>query len=329
MAQNGNSHQLGTKSASEQLIKDIYIDLREKLRIWSEITKQTAQARMGYIGQHLVSIATGYEGSKSGARGRDLNIPPKDFAEIKTCSKVDQLGQCKDCKCTVSVNESECSQCGSTNIIRKDDSKWLISIRNDDEFEKILSPMFYFLVLFEYSDLTQQEGDILASIWRVDPRNLGFALCMIDYYINIRSQSSSKAPFNMWPYMLKFDIMKAELIYQATICSDNAIDTTFFPGEQEPVPHLVEELQTYSRSSNLDVQVVNDFSSKIGCKLTNKTKKTAMLAELEKFRVSQKVPNSAIADMLAISLYHQRIMDSENYHLIPKEFKRMFEFLNR
>ena len=57
-------HQLGTVDASGQAIRDLYIDLREKLARWSAITQQTAQARMGYVGQHLTSIVTGLPGGK-------------------------------------------------------------------------------------------------------------------------------------------------------------------------------------------------------------------------------------------------------------------------
>ena len=46
-----------------RLINDLYLDLRRKVNYWSEITNQTPQARMGYIGQHLVSVVTGYKSS--------------------------------------------------------------------------------------------------------------------------------------------------------------------------------------------------------------------------------------------------------------------------
>lgn len=67
------NYTLGTIEASEALIKDLYIDLRAKVNAWSKITQQTPQARMGYVGQHLVSVVTGYPGGKSGARGYDLS----------------------------------------------------------------------------------------------------------------------------------------------------------------------------------------------------------------------------------------------------------------
>ena len=93
---------------------------------------------MGYVGQHLVSVVTGYPGGKSGARGYDLVIDDERHGEIKTCYRVDQLGSCNACGAVVSSLETECAVCGSTSINRKDDSKWLIAIRNNDEFAKLL-----------------------------------------------------------------------------------------------------------------------------------------------------------------------------------------------
>lgn len=96
------NYTLGTIEASEALIKDLYIDLRAKVNAWSKITQQTPQARMGYVGQHLVSVVTGYPGGKSGARGYDLVIDDERHGEIKTCYRVDQLGSCNACGAVVS-----------------------------------------------------------------------------------------------------------------------------------------------------------------------------------------------------------------------------------
>lgn len=95
------NYTLGTIEASEALIKDLYIDLRAKVNAWSKITQQTPQARMGYVGQHLVSVVTGYPGGKSGARGYDLVIDDERHGEIKTCYRVDQLGSCNACGAVV------------------------------------------------------------------------------------------------------------------------------------------------------------------------------------------------------------------------------------
>ena len=54
-----NSISLGDLASSEKLIFDLYIDLQERINKWSSVTQQTAQARMGYVGQHLTSVVTG------------------------------------------------------------------------------------------------------------------------------------------------------------------------------------------------------------------------------------------------------------------------------
>lgn len=146
------NYTLGTIEASEALIKDLYIDLRAKVNAWSKITQQTPQARMGYVGQHLVSVVTGYPGGKSGARGYDLVIDDERHGEIKTCYRVDQLGSCNACGAVVSSLETECAVCSSTSINRKDDSKWLIAIRNNDEFAKLLD------VIKKYSPSARVNG---------------------------------------------------------------------------------------------------------------------------------------------------------------------------
>ena len=221
---------LGTLEASEQLIKDLYVDLRDRVNQWSEITKQTPQARMGYIGQHLVSVVTGFPGGKSGARGYDIVMEDDKYGEIKTCYRVDQLGKCANCNNVVSSLETECSACGSTDIIRKDDSKWLIGIRHDQEFAQILDPFRYYFVLFEFEEINNQDNNnIIASIWEVNPLVKGFAYCMMDYYVNIRAKSESKAPFNMWPHQLKFALTEPMLIYRSVIKGDGSIETIVFP----------------------------------------------------------------------------------------------------
>lgn len=140
------NYTLGTIEASEALIKDLYIDLRAKVNAWSKITQQTPQARMGYVGQHLVSVVTGYPGGKSGARGYDLVIDDERHGEIKTCYRVDQLGSCNACGAVVSSLETECAVCSSTSINRKDDSKWsysgstTISVANIKNVIKKYSP---------------------------------------------------------------------------------------------------------------------------------------------------------------------------------------------
>lgn len=51
-----------------KLIQEIIIDPRIKALEWSKITNQTPNMKIGYPGQHLASLITGVQGSRTGAR---------------------------------------------------------------------------------------------------------------------------------------------------------------------------------------------------------------------------------------------------------------------
>jgi len=318
-------YRLGTIEASEALLKDLYIDLRAKVNAWSEITQQTPQARMGYIGQHLVSVVTGYPGGKSGARGYDLIISPTEYGEIKTCYRVDQLGTCKACKAVVSSLESVCAACGSTEIDRKDDSKWLISIRNDAEFANILKPSVYYFVLFEYSDLSNTvQSDIIASIWEVDPKTKGFAYCMIDYYLNIRSKSQSKAPFDMWPYMIKFALTNPKLIYRSIISPNGEVRTEVFPTLGNAYYDEMKQLSNYARSQTITVdhlkRIIKRFDSSASI---SKLSKRVLLERIEDIQQKKKISNATLCDVFSEEVYLPEIISQKDR--IPDVIKRMYD----
>ncbi|MEF9984699.1 MAG: MamI family restriction endonuclease [Oscillospiraceae bacterium] len=316
------NYQLGTKEASEQLIRDLYIDLKNKVNEWSKITKQTPQARMGYIGQHLVSVVTGYPGSKTGARGPDLLLGNDEYGEIKTCYRVDQLGKCANCGNVVSSMENICTHCKSTNIIRKDDSKWLIEIRNDVEFEKILEPKFYYFVLFEIEKLNN-ENKIVASIWEVNPKNRGFAFCMMDYYYNIRAKSSSKAPFNMWPYNLKFTLTQPKLIYRSLIYDDGKIETTIFPGDGKEHVDVLKPLNSYSGATTLKIKTIENIILKLDSHFKPREKtKEKLLTDLETIRNSQNIENATLCDLFSEEIY--LCLLKEHIALMPCELKKHY-----
>jgi hypothetical protein len=63
---------LGTVDASEKLISELYIELRRKINRWAGVTNQTAQARMGYVGQHLVNPRLDLASRADGSRFRLL-----------------------------------------------------------------------------------------------------------------------------------------------------------------------------------------------------------------------------------------------------------------
>ena len=299
-------YKLGTVEASEHLIYDLYIDLRRRVNSWASITHQTAQARMGYVGQHLVSTVTGYRGGRSGARGKDLILPDDKYAEIKTCYRVDQLGKCNNCNARVASIELSCPECGSENLQRNDDSKWLIGIRHEQEFSSILEPKYYYLVLFEFTNLNSPDT-IQSSIWQVEPNVPGFALCMIDYYKNIRSASKSQAPFNLWPYQLKFDVMRPLLIYRSYITKDDNIITCLFPGRDKSLLHMLKPLNEYSRSQNLKKEKVLQFAEYMQCPVDNSSSKVKLLNEIQAF-IDETQPNPhTVADNLAKALYQSGI----------------------
>ena len=298
-------YKLGTLEASEALIKDLYLDLRNKVNAWSEITNQTPQARMGYIGQHLVSVVTGYPGGKSGARGYDLVMHDGKFGEIKTCYRVDQLGACKNCHAVVSSLESICSACGSANISRKDDSKWLIGLRNEVEFREVVDPEKYYFVLFEFEDIQNtQNNNIVASIWEVDSKTKGFAFCMVDYYMNIRAKSTSKAPFNMWPYQLKFVLTKPILIYRSVIKADGSIENKVFPSLGNTYEDELRPLTEYSGATTLEVSAIREVISLYSPKTnTSSMNKKQCLQFLEDVRRKMKISNGELCDAFADAIY--------------------------
>ena len=319
-------YRLGTLEASEALLRDLYIDLRSKVNEWSKITFQTPQARMGYIGQHLASVVTGYPGGRSGARGYDLVMENGAFGEIKTCYRVDQLGKCKSCGAVVSSIETYCASCGSKDIERKDDSKWLIGLRNEKEFEEVLDPFRYYFVLFEFCDIkSEKDHDIEASIWEVDPLNKGFAFCMIDYYLNIRAKSRSHAPFDMWPHSLKFLLTKPTVIYKAIIHDDGTIDTDVFPTKGNMYPDGLPDLVQFSRGKTLTKEAVQEVIDRLVSSSAPAEGLREKLKVLEQIRRDTALSDAELCDLLAEVIYLPLILPVKRD--IPAKIRSRFKEL--
>lgn len=309
---------LGDLKSSERLIQDLYIELRSRVGYWSSITHQTPQARMGYVGQHLVSVVTGFPGGKSGARGYDLVIPDVGHAEIKTCYRVDQLGKCAKCSSSVSSLETECAECGSAELVRKDDSKWLLSVKTDNDFALLLDPKTYYFVLFEFEDLTDAANqNINASIWEVDPRTPGFVLCMVDYKLNIQPNSSSGAPFNLWPYSVKFALMKPSLIYRARIMT-STIETSIFPGERgQPEPFELPKFAELSRNRTLAREALVALLENQGVPDANLLDKKSLAQQLQALRLQLGEPE--FIKELTTAIYKPRLAGKMSQ--VPPELK--------
>lgn len=305
----------GTSDFAAALLTDLYVRLRRDLQRWAGVTHQTPQPRMGYVGQHLVSVVTGYPGGRSGARGDDLKLPGGKVAEIKCCYRVDQLGQCRDCGTAVASIEKVCPNidCGGRDLARKDDSKWLLTPKSEQELREMFIPVRYYLVLFEFADI-QKADDIDVRIYEVDPKCLGFSLCMIDYFFNIRANSASKAPFNLWPHSPKLCMMKPRMIYWSVIKADDTIDTKVFPKRDASVLYALGNLADYAGSDTFSEAAIDALAATHRVKFPNSglpaaasQRRRRKLELLQRKRELQKWTDDDLADDFARAVYREKV----------------------
>ena len=216
----GNSARLKvSEDMLKACIRDLYINPREEILKWSKITNQTAQGKFAYPSQHLASLITSMKGGGSAARGDDL----ADGSEVKSCSKADQLGACKDCGTSVLVWQTQCPNCGSVNIKRDSSSHWIFPLRSASELDLLLNKVpRIVLVLFDKED--QTSADIRIRAWTVNPREKYVIDFFTDYYVNNFQKKSASggtpAPCNLHPLKYDFFMMKPKLIFHADIKDD-------------------------------------------------------------------------------------------------------------
>ena len=202
---------------------------------WARLTKQTPNMKIGYPGQHLASLVTGMEGTRTGARGHDLS----DRSEVKSCSRVDQLDKCKACRAAVARIEKACPECRATDIKRNNDSKWLLAIKSEEELSVLIdeTPRILF-ILFDYPHYESADWETVQfqtfEIWPQYPRHSHFRMLMERYYRNIyvpnseRNSNRPPAPKNLWPYSFQFFMCNPVRTYHCIIrnaTSDPEIDT--------------------------------------------------------------------------------------------------------
>ncbi len=224
-----------------QMLKDLVVNPRVKALEWSAITHQTPNLKIGYPGQHLASLITGVSGTRTGARGDDL----VDGTEIKSCSRVDQLDTCNSCDQKVLRMEEKCSFCGSVDIKRTNDSKWLFSIKSNDELllltrkiERVL------LIIADYPNFEKRDFNCFQiqafEIWVNSKKSSKFRELMTNYYEKIfkehikKNPKKTPAPKNFWPYSFQFYLCAPVKVFSATIRNANispdvTIDFLFDP----------------------------------------------------------------------------------------------------
>ena len=216
-----------------QLIHDFLSEVilapRTTMIKWARITNQTPNLKIGYPGQHLASLITGMQGTATGARGEDI----VDGTEVKSCSRIDQVDKCKVCGSRVMRNQVSCLQCGSTDIKRNDDSKWLIAIRSEKELDMYLNqiPRMLFLIS-DYPFFESGDFDTLRfaayEIWNQSDRAANFRKLLTDYYWKIycehikRNPSKTPAPKNFWPYSQQFYMCNPIKTFECVIRNANS-----------------------------------------------------------------------------------------------------------
>lgn len=209
------------KNHSETLIRECVMDLfvrpRATLHKWSKITDQTSHTKIGYIGQHLASVLLNVRGCKTGARGLDC----MDGTEVKSCSRVDQSDKCKHCNINVSRSDPACPACHGTVIKRNNDSKWLLTIRNQQDLDNYLNLERLLLIIEEYPRFYEHNfDDISIRAFEIRPKRTPmFGTILRSYYHDIFLKSKNKvpAPKNLWPYSYQFYMCDPVEIFHCTV----------------------------------------------------------------------------------------------------------------
>jgi hypothetical protein len=202
----------------KECIKDLYLDPRNLIRKWSQITNQTCQIRMAYPGQHLSSLITGIKGKGTAARGDDLS----DGSEVKSCSRADQLSECKSCGAKVLVWQKECPICGSSDINIKTDSHWIFVIKGEDELDLLLNKIPRIILILFDKESTETDN-IRLRAWVIYPKKEYVKEFFNDYFYNNYMKKTNPAPCNLHPLKFDFFMMEPNLIFHAGINIENRI----------------------------------------------------------------------------------------------------------
>lgn len=205
-------------------IMDLFVNPRKTLHEWSSLTEQTNHTKIGYTGQHLASVILNIRGCKTGARGNDCI----DGTEVKSCSRVDQSDKCDRCKINILRLDKLCPNCKKHDkIIRNNDSKWLLTIRNEEELNSYLQLDRLLLIIEEYPEFDKQNyNDISITIYEIYPKKdicSNFSKLITSYFSEIYSTNVEKnpkkvpAPKNLWPHSFQFHMCNPFEIFKCNI----------------------------------------------------------------------------------------------------------------
>lgn len=259
----------------ENFINEVMLTPRLKAIEWSKITKQTPGLKIGYPAQHIASLLTGVEGRRSAARGDDL----ADGSEVKGCNRIDQLDTCKSCGNKVLRYETKCNFCNSTSISRKDDSKWLLTIKSESELNLYTNKIDRLIfILLDYPNFTSDDFETLSiKAYEIWPKyNETFKQILNDYYFNIYLEHikldarKTPAPKNFWPYSFQFYKCKPLKTYECLITDintkPNIITTTYISPDMDRSSLTPEDVPTIIlNNEELDIVLshhADDFFTK-------------------------------------------------------------------
>lgn len=227
---NPNSNLITIKNNQSNIInflKNVIIKPHKNLLKWSKITNQTPSLKIGYPGQHLVSIITGMKGTGTGARGLDII----DGTEVKSCNRIDQVDKCNSCNSNVLRSLKKCPYCKSRDIKRNNDSKWLITISDKEDLKNILRKPRIMFLIFDYPDFSNSNFNKIRircfEIWNITPRTKNFKKLLYQYYNNIfipnlqkkiqKGSTKKPAPKNFWPDSFQFYMCNPIKIFECEI----------------------------------------------------------------------------------------------------------------
>jgi len=250
------------------LLKELVLEPRLKALEWSNITKQTPNMKIGYPGQHLASVITGIEGARTGARGDDL----KDGTEVKSCSRVDQLDTCTNCKNKVLRIETNCAHCGSNKIKRMDDSKWLFSVKTEQELKLLTNDIDrIFITIADYPNFSDDDFETIRfqefELWNNSDRNKHFKTLMTNYYYKIflehikLNPSKTPAPKNFWPYSYQFYLCNPIKVFNCIITEANtnpSINIDFYVPPQTDRNNLESAKRPIQLLSSAELKIIID-----------------------------------------------------------------------
>jgi ribosomal protein L37E len=214
----------------EDFVSEVMLTPRLRILDWSKLTKQSPGLKIGYPAQHIASLLTGVEGRRTAARGDDL----ADGTEVKGCNRIDQLDTCKKCGSKVLRSEPTCSFCGSTDVERKDDSKWLFTIKSEAELELYTKRIDrILLILLDYPHFQHSDFETLSiKAFEIWPKsNPIFCQLLTDYHRKIylehirQNPKKTPAPKNFWPYSFQFFKCKPIKTFECHIGSINSKPT--------------------------------------------------------------------------------------------------------